>query len=219
MDLTSLRHVAIEGPIGVGKTSLARRLAAALGADLLLEAPQENPYLARFYDDPRGFAFQAQLAFLFHRAQQVRRLSQTSMFAPQVVSDFMIDKDAMFARLTLDADEYRLYLPMYEHVASTVPAPDLVLWLRAPTPTLQERIARRGRAMERGIEDEYLDRLSAEYVRFFAGFGAAPVLPIDHVDFHPAADDRDFDRLLSMVEAFEPAMRTDAAVGRAPPTR
>lgn len=207
MDLAALRHVAIEGPIGVGKTSLARRLAAHLDAELLLEAPQENPYLERFYDDPRGFAFQAQTAFLFQRARQVQRLSQASMFAPRVVSDFMVEKDELFARLTLDNDEYRLYRPMFDHVVSTVPAPDLVLWLRAPTPTLLERIDRRGIAMERGIEPGYLDRLSDEYARFFASYGAAPVLPVEHVDFHPAEDDHDFGRLVAAIEAFEPQSR------------
>jgi deoxyadenosine/deoxycytidine kinase len=207
MDLAALRHLAIEGPIGVGKTSLARRLAAHLDAELLLEAPQENPYLERFYDDPRGFAFQAQIAFLFQRARQVQRLSQASMFAPRVVSDFMLDKDDLFARLTLDSDEYRLYRPMFEHVASTVPAPDLVLWLRAPTPTLLERIDHRGIAMERRIEPGYLERLSAEYARFFSTYEAAPVLPVEHVDFHPAGDDQDFRRLLAAIEAFEPQAR------------
>jgi deoxyguanosine kinase len=204
MDLASLRHLAIEGPIGVGKTSLARRLAAHLGADLLLEAPQENPYLERFYGDPRGFAFQTQLAFLFHRARQVAPLSQASMFASHVVSDFIIDKDAMFARINLDADEYRLYLPMFDHVASTVPAPDLVLWLRAPTSILLERIGHRGIVMERGIDGGYLERLTSEYTRFFAAYRAAPVLAIDHIDMHPAADERDFRRLLADIEAFDP---------------
>jgi deoxyguanosine kinase len=205
MELASLRHLAIEGPIGVGKTSLARRLATHLRAELLLEAPQENPYLERFYDDPRGFAFQTQLAFLFHRARQVGHLSQASMFANQVVSDFMIDKDAMFARINLDADEYRLYVPMFEHVAATVPPPDLVLWLRAPTGTLLERIGQRGIAMERGIDGDYLERLAAEYARFFAGYRAAPVLTIEHVGVHPAAVDRDFERLLADIAAFDPS--------------
>ena len=213
MDLAARRHVAIEGPIGVGKTSLARRLAAHLGADLLLEAPQDNPYLERFYGDRRGYAFQAQLAFLFHRAQQVRRLAQPSMFESRVVSDFMIDKDALFARLNLDADEYRLYRPMYEHVATSVPAPDLVIWLRASVPTLRERIARRGIAMERGIDDDYLERLAVAYDELFADYRSAPLLVVEHEGFHPAADDVDLDTLLQSIEAMPEEPGTVRAVG------
>ena len=158
--LARFRHIAIEGPIGAGKTSLGRRLATHLGSEFLPELPADNPFLDRFYADMPGYAFQTQLFFLFQRQKQLQAIAQPNMFAPGVVSDFMFAKDALFARLTLSDDEHRLYAQMHAQVQSQVQEPDLVILLQAAPETLLARVHRRGVAMEQGIELGYLDRKS-----------------------------------------------------------
>jgi deoxyadenosine/deoxycytidine kinase len=179
------RHLAIEGPIGAGKTTLARRLAAHFEAEPLLENAQDNPFLARFYEDPRRYALAAQLFFLFERAREQRELVQNDLFARPVVSDFLFDKDALFARLNLDDDEYRLYRTIYADLSMSTPAPDLVIYLRAPVDVLLERIEKRGIGHEKSIDADYLLRLSDAYNRFFHAYDAAPVLIVnnEHLDF------------------------------------
>jgi deoxyguanosine kinase len=197
------RHIAIEGPIGVGKSSLARKLAAHLGADALLEKPEENPFLARFYEDGSRYALQTQLFFLFQRVDQYRALAQPGMFSPRIVSDFMFAKDALFARLTLSDDEYRLYLQIHQQVAGTLPQPDLVIWLQAATPVLQQRIRRRGIDMEQSIPDAYLERLSRAYAEHFEREPGLPVLVVPTDGFNPLAIEADFRRLLAALESFQ----------------
>ena len=165
-----LRHVAIEGAIGVGKSSLARRLAVHLEAELMLEAADENPLLERFYADQPGYAFQTQVIFLFQRLKQVRSVSQPGMFSPMVISDFMFAKDALFARLNLNDEEYRLYSQLYAPAAQQVPEPDLVIWLQASPATLLQRIRRRGICMEQVITEDYLHRLCDAYVEYFHSY-------------------------------------------------
>jgi deoxyguanosine kinase len=201
--LECLRHIAIEGVIGVGKSSLARRLGIHLGAELMLEAADENPLLERFYADQPGYAFQTQLIFLFQRLKQVQSVSQPGMFSPTVVSDFLFAKDALFARLNLSDDEYRLYAPMYAQAAQQVPEPDLVIWLQALPVTLAQRIRRRGIGMEQGIGEEYLQRLCDAYAEYFRGYDAAPVFAVVTERFDPANREADFSVLLDKLATFQ----------------
>jgi deoxyguanosine kinase len=201
-DLQRFRTIVIEGPIGVGKTTLARKLAAHLGTDLLLEKAEDNPYLERFYGDMPGFAFQTQLFFLFQRVKQMQALAQPGMFSPGVVSDFLFAKDALFARLNLSDDEYRLYTQMYAQVEPQVGPPDLVIWLQASPATLMQRIRRRAIAMENRIGDHYLQRLCDAYVEYFHGYDIAPVFAVGTEHFNPVDRDADFAVLLERLAAF-----------------
>lgn len=202
------RHIAIEGPIGVGKSSLARRLAEPLGARLFLEQPQDNPYLERFYRagtdnlQANPYALPTQLFFLFQRLEQMRELAQPGMFDERLVSDFLFAKDALFARLTLADEDHLLYTQIYRRYAPQVPQPDLVIWLRAEVPTLLQRIARRGLAMEGGIAPDYLARLSAGYVRLFSELPGVPVLAIDTDDFNPIDNEEHFEALVDRLAQF-----------------
>lgn len=196
------RHIAIEGPIGVGKSSLARKLARTIDADLMLELPEPNPFLERFYADGSRYAFQTQMFFLFQRVEQYRKLSQTSMFDRPVVADFMFEKDAIFARLTLDDEEFRLYGQMTAHLAHNIVKPELVIWLRASPEVLLQRIARRGLAMERSIDAATLQRLSDAYARHFQDHPSMPVLAIDTEQFNPYEREEDFQTLLERLAGF-----------------
>jgi deoxyguanosine kinase len=189
------RYVVIEGPIGVGKTSLARRLAAQHGADLVLEHAEDNPFLERFYRSPRSGAFPAQLYFLFQRARQMQQLRQSDLFAPLRIADFLLEKDRLFARVTLDDEEYALYEQVYERLAIDAPVPDLVVYLQAPADVLQERIARRGIRYEQGMEHEYLERLVDAYTRFFHLYDAGPLLIVNAAEVDFVGNDAHFAQL------------------------
>jgi deoxyguanosine kinase len=201
--LQRFRHIVVEGPIGVGKSSLARRLADHLGAELLLEQPQDNPFLARFYDDMPGYAFQTQLFFLFQRLKQMQASAQPGMFTSGVVGDFLFAKDALFARLNLSDDEFRLYSQMYAQAAPQVREPDLVIWLQASPATLMQRIRKRAIGMEKGITGDYLQRLCDAYVEYFHGYDGAPVFAIGTEHFNPIERDADFATLLERLAAFK----------------
>lgn len=194
-DSSDKRYIVIEGPIGVGKTSLARRLASVSGAELVLEQADENPFLERFYRNPRDGAFPTQLHFLFQRAQQMAALKQHDMFAPQRVADYLIEKDRLFARLTLDEAEFALYEQVFEKMAIEAPQPDLVVYLQAPVDVLLERIARRRIAHEQLIERSYLERLNAAYARFFHDYEAAPLLIVNAASIDPVNNKSDFEEL------------------------
>lgn len=185
------RHIAVEGPIGAGKTTLARKLAERNGARLLLEAPEANPFLPGFYEDPARYALPTQLYFLFQRVQQVRELGQSDLFQGATVTDFMLDKDPLFARLTLNDDEFALYQQVYAQLKPAATAPDLVIYLQAAPQTLVDRVLRRGVDYERTISEDYLLRLAEGYARFFYQYDAGPLLIVnsEHLNFADAPAD------------------------------
>ena len=197
--MSSFSYIVVEGPIGVGKTTLARRLADSFGAELLLEEPQDNPFLSRFYENPRAHALSTQLYFLLQRARQVHGLRQADMFSRVRVGDYLMDKDRLFAELTLEPDELTLYQQVYSHVAGESLQPDLVIYLQAPVEVLQNRIAHRGIGYERAIDGRYLQRLVSAYTRFFYHYDASPLVIINaaSIDFANSDDDYQllFDKL------------------------
>ena len=200
MDLSHCRYIVVEGPIGAGKTSLARQLADHLDADMLLEQPEDNPFLPRFYDDMPRFALPTQLTFLFQRADQLRQLAQLDMFRQPTVSDFLLDKDPLFARLNLSDDEYTLYEKVYRHLKPQTATPDLVIYLQAPVDTLLARVRMRGVSFEQAIPDEYLARLADAYARFFYQYDAAPLLIINSERLNFVDDPAHLKMLLARVD-------------------
>jgi deoxyguanosine kinase len=199
MDFDRYKYIVVEGPIGVGKTSLAHRLAENLSAQTLLELPEENPFLEKFYRDSARYALPAQMFFLFQRMNQLRDLAQTDLFNQPVVSDFLLDKDPIFAGLTLADDELNLYRQMYEHLRPQAPKPDLVIYLQAEPEILIERVKKRGIPMESGISETYLYRLCESYSRFFYHYEAAPLLIVNAENLNPIARDDDFNLLLKCI--------------------
>jgi len=196
MTLSRYRYIVVEGPIGAGKTSLTHRLAEHLGADTLLENAGDNPFLPRFYQEPKRYALPTQLHFLFERSRQLRELAQGDLFRASIVSDFLIDKDMLFARLNLDDDEFDLYQKVYADLAPQAPTPDLVIYLQAPIDALQERVKRRGVEFERGMNAGYLQRLANSYSEFFHRYEAAPLLIVNTSNLNFAQSEADFELLL-----------------------
>ncbi len=193
------RYIVIEGPIGAGKTSLARRLAQHVNGELLLEAPEENPFLPRFYEDPARHALATQLFFLFQRIRQLSDMQQTDLFVGVTVCDFLLDKDALFARLTLADDELLLYQQVYERLMPQAPVPDLVIYLQASHRLLVDRVRSRDIAYERNMDQDYLSRLAEEYRRFFYQFDTAPLLIVNSDNLNFVDEEADFDLLLQRI--------------------
>jgi deoxyguanosine kinase len=193
------RYIVVEGAIGVGKTSLAKRLAATLGAQLVLEQADENPFLERFYRNPRVGALPAQLYFLFQRAQQQAQLQQQDLFGSVRVADYLLAKDDLFARMILDDEEYGLYRQVHERLAVDAPKPDLVLYLQAPVDVLLDRISRRGIAHESLIDRAYLTRLNEAYARFFHAYDEGPLLIVNATNIDPINNESDYDELLAQI--------------------
>jgi len=185
------RYVVVEGPIGVGKTTLARAISEASGASLMLEEPEANPFLARFYENAERYALPTQFFFLFQRIDQLAALNQSDLFRRATVADFMLEKDALFARLNLKNDELKLYEQIYDHLKPQAPVPDLVIYLQAAPDTLIERVQRRGAPYEKNIPDPYLIGLAETYTRFFYQYTAAPLLIVnsDRLNFLESQDD------------------------------
>ncbi len=193
------QFIVIEGPIGVGKTSLARRLCASLAAQGVLEEGAQNPFLERFYRNPRAAALPTQLYFLLQRAQQLASLQQQDLFGSVRVADYLLEKDRLFAKVTLDQAEYRLYEQVCAKLDIHPPQPDLVVYLQAPVDVLLERIARRGVAYEQYIERAYLERLNEAYARFFHEFEAAPLLIVNAASIDPINNHADYEELLAAI--------------------
>jgi deoxyadenosine/deoxycytidine kinase len=193
------QFIVIEGPIGVGKTSLARKLCESLSAEAVLEQASQNPFLERFYRNPRAGALPAQLYFLFQRAQQLAELKQQDLFARVRVADYLLEKDRLFARVTLDEAEYGLYDQVYAKLDIQTPKPDLVVYLQAPVDVLIERIAKRGINYEQHIEKTYLEKLNETYARFFHEYEAAPLLIVNAASIDPVNNQSDYDELLAAI--------------------
>lgn len=200
MPFDKYRYVVVEGPIGVGKTSLAQRLAQYFQATTLLEKPEENPFLAQFYQDSSRYALATQLFFLFQRGNEVRDLAQMDMFRASTVSDYLFEKDTLFARLNLNDEEFALYQKIFHALQLQAPVPDLVIYLQAAPETLVERVRRRAQSYENGISENYLLRLAQSYSDFFYHYDAAPVLMVnsEHLNFVDGNDD--FTLLLKRIE-------------------
>src|SRR3989338_11174055 len=199
MLLDRYRYIVIEWPIGVGKTSLTRRLAQHIAATALLERPEENPFLARFYQDPPRYALATQLFFLFQRGSEVRELAQMDMFRTSRVADYLFDKDTLFARLNLSDQEFVLYQQIYHALHLQAPVPDLVIYLQAEPGSLLERVRLRGQPFEQTISDDYLFRVAQGYSDFFYHYDAAPVMMVntERLNFE---EDGDFALLLQRIE-------------------
>lgn len=200
-------YIVVEGVIGAGKTTVARKLAAALNATLLLEEPDENPFLPRFYRDPAGAAFSTQLTFLLQRAGQVEQLQQRDLFAGHCVADFMFEKDRLFAELTLSAADFALYAQVFERLAFELPQPDRIIYLTAPIDVLMSRITQRGRDYEIPLQAEYLERLAQAYARWLRLGPGAPLIEVDTAEYDLIADADDFDELMAALESTEPLLR------------
>lgn len=199
IDPGSLRYIVVEGPIGVGKTSLAKRLAASFGSEVILERAEENPFLERFYRNRRHAALPTQLYFLLQRARQMEEIRGDDMFAPVRVADFLLEKDRLFAELNLDANELSLYDQVAETLDLVPPKPDLVVYLQAPANVLLRRVASRGVDYEQLIEIDYLERLGEAYARFFYNFEGSPLLIVNAASIDPVHRDADYEELLRTI--------------------
>ena len=196
---SQLRYIAVEGPIGVGKTSLVKKLADSFGSELLLEKAEENPFIARFYESPRQYALSTQLSFLLQRAQQVQSFRQIDLFQNSHIADFMIDKDRLFAELTLTNDELKLYQQIYQHMTIDAPQPDLVIYLQAPIDILRGRITNRGIDYEQKIKDDYLIRLCELYTRFFYDYDDGALLTVNTQSIDLINNQQDYQALLDEI--------------------
>ena len=205
MSKVSPDYIVIEGPIGVGKTTLAIRLADALGTDLMLESAADNPFLPKFYQDPKSAALPTQLHFLFQRMRQMEALRQTDMFKPSLVSDFLVQKDRLFAGITLSDHELDLYNQIYDRLAlDEAPAPDLVIYLQANVDDLQRRVYERGIIYERNINEQYLKSVADAYIDFFYNYDQSPLLIVNTTDFDLARKSGNFQMLLEYIQDLAP---------------
>ena len=193
------KYIAIEGPIGVGKTTLANKIASNFNYDAFLERPSENPFLKNFYKNPSQSALSTQLFFLFQRMQQIQDLKQRSLFESVRVADFLIQKDRLFAEVTLSQEEMKLYDNVYDHLTIDAPTPDLVIYLQAPIDVLKNRITKRGNINEQFLTLDYLERLNDAYSRFFLYYEESPLLIINAADINLESNDGDYESLITKI--------------------
>jgi deoxyadenosine/deoxycytidine kinase len=193
------RFIVVEGPIGVGKTSLAKRLAASFGGEVVLEHVEQNPFLERFYRSRRDAALPAQLFFLFQRARQLEELRQSDLFSPVRVADFHFAKDRLFAELNLDREEMSLYEQICAKLEVDPPVPDLMIYLQASVDTLLQRIMRRGIPYERTIDRYYLERLAEAYARYFHSYDDGPLLIVNASSIDHVHNDADYEQLYRQI--------------------
>lgn len=204
MSKVSPEYIVVEGPIGVGKTTLARRLSEALGMELLLESASDNPFLPKFYQDPKAAALPTQLHFLFQRVRQMESLRQTDMFKPSLIADFLVQKDRLFAGITLNDHELDLYNQVYSRLTLEAPAPDLVIYLQASVDDLIRRVYERGIDFERNISERYLKTVADAYIDFFYNYDQSPLLIVNTADFDLAKNGRNFELLLNYIQDLAP---------------
>jgi deoxyguanosine kinase len=194
------RYIVVEGPIGVGKTTLVKKLAQTFGTGLMLEKVDENPFIAQFYHNPARYALSTQLSFLLQRAEQVQNFRQIDLFQNAHITDFLIDKDPLFAELTLNADELKLYQKIYQHLTIDAPRPDLVIYLQAPVEVLQLRIAKRDRSYEKPISVDYLSQLSDAYTQFFHEYDEKTLLTVNTQSIDLINNDADYNALIDEID-------------------
>ena len=194
------RYIAIEGPMGVGKTALARRLSDSLSADLVLEELDENPFLERFYRDGRSAALPAQMFFLFARVRQIEQMRQSDLFSNVRISDYLFTRDRLFAELNLDSEELLLYQQIVDKLAVEAPVPDLVIYLQTSVDAILQRLARRNLPYDRFVERAYLERLTDAYSRFFHNYDDGPLLIVNASQFDPVNNDADYEQLFQQIE-------------------
>ena len=201
-DLAS-KYIVIEGPIGVGKTSLANKLSLEWDADLILENVDDNPFLSKFYKNQREVSLQTQLYFLLTRTRQVQAFKQQDIFSKTRVSDFMLQKDRIFAQVTLNNEEYDLYDQLYSYMTVDIPKPDLLIYLQAPVKVLMKRIKKRGRNFEKYITNEYLEKLNSMYLKFFDTYNSSPLLIVNAEDIDFVHNKADYKNLLNKIYSIE----------------
>ncbi len=194
------RYIAIEGPMGVGKTALARRLADSLSADLILEELDANPFLERFYRDGRSAALPAQMFFLFARARQIEQMRQPDLFSNVRISDYLFTRDRLFAELNLDSEELKLYEQIADNLAVEAPVPDLVIYLQTSVDAIMQRLLRRNLPFDRFVERSYLERLTDAYSRFFHNYDDGPLLIVNASQIDPVNNDADYKQLFQQIE-------------------
>jgi len=197
------RYIAIEGPIGVGKTSLAKALAERLKARLILEEALENPFLPKYYGNIKKYAFQTQIFFLVSRYKQQAHIRQRDLFNSLTITDYMFDKDRIFASITLNEEELMLYNHLHPLLASNIPKPDLVILLQAPASVLMQRIRARGRKFEAAVTRDYIEAVAEAYDRFFFNYDDSPLLIVNTTRVNFAVDPFDLETLVLQIDKIE----------------
>lgn len=199
MEITEVKYIAIEGAIGAGKTTLAKKLKERLNSELILEEFEANPFLEKFYSDRRRFAFQTQMFFLINRYKQQEQLNQENLFTDFIVSDYIFEKDRIFAYMNLSAEELKLYESIFPLLARSLRKPDLVVYLQSGPERLMYNIKKRARRIERNLTRNYIEELSESYNHFFFRYQSTPLLIVNSTDIDFVNNEEDFDELFKQI--------------------